>query len=251
MSEPLPLMYDELADWFHLLTAPDEYAEEAAEVVRILEAHMKPPLGSMLELGSGGGNLASHLSGQLRMTLTDLSPAMLEVSRSINPRAEHVVGDMRDLRLGRAFDAVIAHDAIGYMTTLTDLRAALETAAVHLRPGGAAVFLPDWTRELYRPHTEHGGRDGDGRALRYLEWDRHPGPDETTVTTDYVVVTRDAAGESRVYHEQHVLGLFRRADWLRLMDEVGFRADRVTGTEGRDIFVGVRRGSERQRAVPG
>ena len=34
MSEALPLMYSDLADWFHLLSAPDEYSEEAAFISR-------------------------------------------------------------------------------------------------------------------------------------------------------------------------------------------------------------------------
>ena len=32
MADATPRMYGELADWFHLLTAPDEYAAEAAQV---------------------------------------------------------------------------------------------------------------------------------------------------------------------------------------------------------------------------
>lgn len=98
-------MYGELAPWFHLLTPPEEYAGEAASVLRLLRQQVDGPLGTLLELGSGGGNIASHLRHELRLTLTDLSPAMLELSRKINPGIEHVVGDMRSLRLGRTFDA--------------------------------------------------------------------------------------------------------------------------------------------------
>ena len=46
---------------------------------------------------------------------------------------------MRTLRLGRTLDAVLVHDAVTYLTTDEDLRAAMETAFAHLRPGGAAV----------------------------------------------------------------------------------------------------------------
>jgi len=35
---------------------------------------------------------------------------MLELSRTINPELEHLVGDMRTIRLGRTFDAVLIHD---------------------------------------------------------------------------------------------------------------------------------------------
>ena len=238
MSDHAPLMYGVLADWFHLLTPPRDYADEAAEVRELLEAAVTPPLLRVLELGSGGGNLASHISGQLEMTLTDTEPAMLTLSRTINPRAEHLVGDMRTLRLGRTFDAVIVHDAIGYMTTEADLMAAFETAFIHLRDGGAAIFMPDWVADTFEPRTEYGGSDDGERALRYLEWDRDIEPDGHSVVTDYVIVTRSEAGTVSVHHDEHRLGIFSRATWLRLLGEAGFDARRMRRTDGLDVFLG-------------
>lgn len=103
------------------------------------------------------------------MTLVDLSPEMLAVSRALNPECEHLASDMRTIRLGRLFDAVFIHDAIMYMTTEIDLRAAMATVYLHCRPGGVALFVPDHVRETFTPSTEYGGPDGEQRALRYLE----------------------------------------------------------------------------------
>ena len=233
-------LYDELADWFHLLTAPEEYADEAAFILDLLREHVDGPLGTLLELGSGGGNTASHLRAHLRLTLTDLAPAMLDLSRTLNPGCEHLLGDMRTLRLGRTFDAVLVHDAIMYMTSEADLRAALETAFVHLRPGGAAVIAPDCLRETFRPTTEHGGHDGEGRALRYLEWSYDPDPDDTTFLTDFSILLREGADDVRVRFDRHVEGLFPRATWFGLLREIGFEASTVVDRWERDVFVGVR-----------
>ena len=71
------------------------------------------------------------------------------LSRTLNPGCEHVLGDMRTLRLGRTFDAVFAHDAVMYMATEDALRACMGTAFAHTRPGGVAVFVPDFTRETF------------------------------------------------------------------------------------------------------
>lgn len=240
MSET-PLMYDRLAGWFHLLTPPADYVEEAAEARALLEAHVQGPLRSVLELGSGGGNLASHLSGSLEMTLVDPAPGMVELARSINPRARHLVGDMRTLRLEQRFDAVLVHDAITYMTTEADLRAALSTARHHLRPGGAAIFLPDWVLDTYEPQSECGGSDEEGRGLRYLEWDRAVAPDGHTVRTDYVIVLREG-DEVTVHHDVHTLGIFDRATWTRLLAEVGLEPHRVMTGEAHDAFIGRRPG---------
>jgi hypothetical protein len=62
---------------------------------------------------------------------------------------------------------VFVHDAIMYMTTEDDLRAALRTVAAHLAPGGVALVAPDATAETFREATEHGGgEDTGGRMAR-------------------------------------------------------------------------------------
>jgi ubiquinone/menaquinone biosynthesis C-methylase UbiE len=111
MGESLPRLYTELAGWYHLLTSPNEYGEEADFYWScFVEAAGTPPR-TLLELGSGGGNMALHYKRRLSSTtLTDLSPDMLALSQTINPELEHVQGDMRSLRLGRTFDAVLVHD---------------------------------------------------------------------------------------------------------------------------------------------
>lgn len=233
----IPRMYDELAGWFHLLTAPEEYAEEAGLILGLLREEAVGPVATMLELGSGGGNTASHLREHVRLTLTDVAPRMLDLSRRLNPGCEHLPGDMRSLRLGRSFDAVLVHDAIVYMTTADDLRAVFETAFVHLRPGGAALFAPDHVRETWRAATEHGGYDGEGRALRYLEWSWDPDPADTTYDVDFAILVREGDDAVRAVHERHVLGLFPRATWLHLLASTGFTSRIVADRWGRDLFV--------------
>ncbi len=246
MTDHLPRLYTDLAAWFHLLTAPEEYAEEAALYLRTMAEVGGAPPKTLLELGSGGGNTASHYKHHVIATLVDLSPRMLDISRDLNPECEHVLGDMRTVRLGRAFDAVLVHDAVMYLTTEADLKRAIETAFVHLRPGGVAVFVPDCVRETFVPATEHGGHDGDGRALRYLEWTTDPDPTDTTFTVDYAYLLHENGRPTRCEYERHVVGLFGREDWLRLIGEVGFRATvrRQAQPEPEagvpELFVGVR-----------
>ena len=122
-------MYSDLAPWFHLLTRPDDYADEAAFTIQVVEGTIEGEARTLLELGSGGGNNASHLKRRFECTLTDLSTQMLELSRTLNPECEHLVGDMRALRLDRVFDVVFAHDALSYLTTEDDLRFLLDETA--------------------------------------------------------------------------------------------------------------------------
>lgn len=215
-------MYTELASWWPLLSLPEEYAEEAAFYQKtLIEACERPPH-TLLEIGSGGGNNASHLKSRFQMVLVDLSPGMLEVSRRLNPECEHIVGDMRTVRLGREFDCVFIHDAISYMATEADLQQAIETAYIHCRPGGAALFAPDHVKENFRSTTDSGGHDGERESLRYLEWTWDPDPTDSTCVVDYAYLLRGSDGSVRVVHDRHTEGLFSRPDWLRLLSAAGF-----------------------------
>lgn len=240
----MPLMYDELADWWPLLSPPDEYAEEAAQYLVAMTRASRRPVRSVLELGSGGGNNASHLKQHVGMTLVEPAPGMLEVSRRLNPECEHVQGDMRHARLGRDFDAVFVHDAVCYMTTRDDLRRAMETAYVHCRPGGVALFAPDCTRETFAPSTDHGGTDGDGRALRFLEWTWDPDPADETFIADYTLVLREGM-DVRVRQDRHLEGLFPRSAWLGLLASAGFEPGTASFTHSGvdrplEVFIGRR-----------
>jgi SAM-dependent methyltransferase len=218
------LLYSELAAWWPLVSPPAEYAAEAALYHRLLAEACDGSLRDLLELGSGGGNNALHLKAHARLVLVDVAPAMLEVSRALNPECEHVAGDMRSVRLGRQFDAVFVHDAVCYLTTAAELRAAIETAYVHCRPGGAVLFAPDHVRETFVPSTDWHGTDADDRALRYLEWTWDPDPSDSSYVVDYAYLLREPDGSVRVEQERHVEGLFPREEWLRLLREAGFTA---------------------------
>jgi SAM-dependent methyltransferase len=248
-NSDLPRLYRDLADWWPVLSAPEDYAEEAEFYRRAIMSEAVVPPKTLLELGCGGGNNASHLKKYFLMTLVDISPGMLDVSRSLNPECEHALGDMRDVRLGRHFDAVFIHDAIVYMTTEQDLRRAIRTAYEHCRPEGVVLFAPDFTRETFRARTSHGGHDHEHRALRYLEWDWDPDPGDTTYFTDMVYLLREEGRTIRCIHDRHTLGLFSRDVWIKVMTDTGFAARSLPFAHSEfqgfatDVFVG-RKSSE-------
>ncbi len=236
-------LYSDLAEWWPLMAPASESAEEAAFYALVLQAYSRDPVGSLLELGSGGGNNASHLKQKFRLTLVDSAPRMLAVSRALNPECEHIEGDMRTLRLDRVFDAVFVHDAIRYMTSESNLRQAIRTAFTHCRAGGMVLFAPDHVRETFRESTDHGGSDGEHGALRYLEWTYDPDPRDAMYTVDYAYLLRGRDGEVRVEYDRHTAGLFARQVWLQLMTEAGFEPQVVafpTSIHGAplEVFVG-------------
>jgi len=229
-------LYAELADWWPLMSPPDDYAEEADTIAGLLAPSPGPEPPRLLELGSGGGHLASHLKARFTMVLADLSSLMLDLSRRLNPECRHVEGDMRRLRLDETFDAVLIFDALSHLCTMADLEAALVTARVHLRPGGVAVFCPDGTAETFQPDVSTGGTDGAGRAMRYMEWTRLTA-DGSATETDFVYLLREGDGPTRVEVDHVRLGLFSRAQWGAAIARAGFETvDRHT-VSARDVFV--------------
>ncbi len=243
-SDVRPKLYRELSTWYRLFTPVSDYRDEATcyrdALARALKleggrpsssprALAPPTLGlrrapSLLELGCGAGHNAAYLTSTFACTLTDISPEMLALSGELNPEAEHALGDMRTLRLGRSFDAVLVHDAVMYMTTKSDLEAAITTAFVHTQPGGAAIFAPDYVRESFAPRVDVGGSDGGERGVRFLEWTFDPDPGDDTYVVDYAIMLREGR-DVRVEHDRHIEGLFSRRTWVELLEETGYSVE--------------------------
>jgi SAM-dependent methyltransferase len=239
-------LYNDLASIARLLSPPAEYAEEASSWRTVLRARLGHGRHHLLELGVGGGHNLSHLTAEFDATAVDLSAAMLEQCRALNPGVELHVGDMRTVRLGRTFDAVLIHDAICYMTTEAELRAAFGTAAAHLRPGGVFVTSPDFTAETFRSPSIETATHGDGDVeVTYFEYAWDPDPADTTVEFLMTYVIREG-NRARLEHDRHVLGLFPKATWLRVLGEAGFDVEERTfalGPEAKPytLLVGTRR----------
>ena len=82
-------LYQELADWWPLISPPGEYAAEAAYLAGLFTS-AAIEVRDVLDLGSGGGNVAVHLKDRLNLTLVDLSAGMLAVSSGSTPSARTV-----------------------------------------------------------------------------------------------------------------------------------------------------------------
>lgn len=237
-------LYRELASWWQLFSPVAEYADEAQSFIKILQENCQLPGRTVLELGSGAGSNAFYLKEHFEMTLVDVSPQMLAVSRVINPELDHLAGDMRVVRLNRLFDRVFIHDAICYMTTEEDLRQTIETAYLHCKPDGVAVVAPDYVRETFTASTEQGGRDGGGddandknRALRWLMWTFDPDLNDTTYAVHFAFLLKENE-VVKVEHDQHLEGLFARETWLRLFEQAGFyQPEIIVDLYDREVFV--------------
>ena len=142
--------FDAYARCYDLLYRDKDYVAEAAFVDTVLRRHLSAGALQLLELGCGTGGHAVPLA-QLNHAIegVDLSPRMLErakarcdeLPQAVARRLNFQQGDIRELRLGKTFDAVVSlFHVMSYQTNDDDLAAVLAAARQHLRPGGVLLF---------------------------------------------------------------------------------------------------------------
>jgi SAM-dependent methyltransferase len=212
--------------------------DEYARLRRRQPAGARP---SLLELGAGGGHVLAHLEPDFACTASDLSAAMLDNCEKLVPSARRVLGDMRTLRLDERFDVVLVADAIDYMASREDVRAALATAWAHLGPGGVLFVAPTYTRDNFVDGDADHDADPSGN-LTYLSYVHDPDPTDTEYELVLVYLIRDArtrAVEASV--DRHRCGLFLESEWLALMSEARFDAHRVEDDKAWTLFAGTKR----------
>ena len=222
------ILYDKLAYLWPVISPPEDYADEAVYWRNAIRESLGPGRHRLLELGVGGGHNLSHLTSEFDAAAVDISPNMLELSRGLNPTVEHHLGDMRTVRLpDRVFDAVLIHDAICYMQTEDDLRAAFATAHAHVRLGGLLLVAPDLVRDTFRPGMRLSwSTERDGVDIHTEEVVNDADPSDTVVESHFTYTITER-GARRVEQDIHVTGLFPISTWMALMEESGFRTDRI------------------------
>lgn len=223
---PAHQLYNQMAWLWPLMSPPEDYQDEAAQLRKQLAPklrHITDRKPTLLELGSGGGHMVHHLREHYAITATDLSPAMLKLSRKLNPDIAHQPGDMRTLRLKKTFDIVFIHDALGYMTTAADLKRAIQTAWVHLEPQGLLVLMPDDLRETFadlQTATDVAETD-DGKRVTLISHVQAVDPAYTQydLTMTFFI---EHQGKTRVVEDCHRCGLFAAEEWSNTLTQIGF-----------------------------
>jgi SAM-dependent methyltransferase len=234
MVLPTHRLYTDLAWLWPAFSPPADYADDAGQWRDALRQRLGPGRHSLLELGSGGGHTLSHLTDDFNVTAVDLSPQMLALSQELNPEVPHHRGDMRDIRLGKQFDAVAIHDAVCYLLTEQDLLATFATARQHLHPGGILLLTPDYLKESFSgPRVLHWICFDASPPFTVIEYCYDLDGTDTTMESLFLFLIHEPTG-LRVVEDRHITGLFPSTTWLQLLDEAGFDAELHTlpGYEG-------------------
>lgn len=102
--------------------------------------HVRPS-GTVLDVGCGMAEPMARyiIESGYRVVGVDSSPTLIAMCRARFPDAEWLVADMRQMALGRRFDAVLAWNSFFHLH-MGDQRAMFGRFAAHMLPGGPLMF---------------------------------------------------------------------------------------------------------------
>lgn len=225
-------LYSDLA-WIWPLWEPvDDYRDETTFIIAEAEHLMQQRIGTILDLGCGGGKHAFHFARHAAVTGVDLSASMLTLARELNPGSDFCIGDIRSVRLGTTFDMVFLNDAASYMLSEDELRQLFATAKAHLAQGGVMAVIPDHFTETFENGETTVHRCGqENSPIVIIENVFDTNPDDTICEATFVYLIRQN-GELTIETDRHEWGLFPKTVWLRLLEEAGFEVlERVYNTK--------------------
>ncbi len=246
-------LYGDLAWVWPVLSPVGDYRGEGRALLKLLVDRLEIKRGddglTLLDMGCGSGHLHSYLTGRFEVTGVDLSSAMIKQARRVNPGAKYVKGDLRTVKAGEWFDAVLLHDAVSYMQTRLDLVKAMKNVKAHLRPGGVAVVLPDYLQETFVPgEGAEVEAEVDGRHLQALSRVESAGRGRFALLMTFVI-TDLKSGRRRVIEDRHICGLFGMTGWLAAFEKAGLSACVVQKAKGKWTPMGKRNGGMKAGAV--
>ena len=227
-------MYTDLAGLWPIISPPEDYVAESEFIARMVREHADVAVQSLLHLGCGGGHNDHTLKLHFSVTGVDSSLDMLSLARRLNPEVMYEEGDMRSVRLNRVFDAVCILDSINYMLTEDDLKAAFDTAFVHLRPGGVLLTCVEDARQGFKQNTTRCSvhKTGD-TEVTLIENAYDPDSSDTTYESTFIYLVRER-GDLKIETDRHLCGLFTMNVWYDNLRMAGFEVRQLSLDEGAD-----------------
>jgi SAM-dependent methyltransferase len=235
-------MYGDHAELYDLIYHHKDYDAEVARLVELLGEEGVGESSRLLDAACGTGEHLRRLANRFDVTGLDLSEAMLAIARGKVPDAPLLRDDLESFRVDHPFDAVLClFSSIGYLVGEDRLRAASDSFAKAVRPGGVLIVEPWIAPEQFRPgHAFLDTYSSDDVKIARASYSVVR--DDISVIQFRWIVTRAGRGIES-FEESHETWLCSRDRMAAIFEDAGFetRFEPDGLMRERGLFVGRKR----------
>ena len=215
-----------------------DYKGETDYLLTVIAAHGISKKAKLLDVACGTGMHIKHFREHFQVEGLDLSPKFAAVSMANNPGVQFHTGDMRNFSLQSRYDVITClFSAIGYMTSPSDLRAAVVNLGRHLLPQGVLLVEPWLTPDQWKVGRVHmTSVDEEELKIVRMVTTRRKGI-VSCFDMHYLIGTPEGVSH---FVEDHRAGLFTVDQHKQTFVEAGLNVEYdELGPTGRGLYIGL------------
>jgi ubiquinone/menaquinone biosynthesis C-methylase UbiE len=231
-------MFTKTAEFYDLIYSFKDYQSKTEQLLKLLTPS-HPPGSHLLDIACGTGQHLFFLKNYFQVDGLDLSEELLQAARARNPDVVFYHANMQDFQLTQQYDVITClFSSIGYLLTLANLTAGIQTMVRHLKPGGTLVIEPWFTPETWQAGTVHAVLiDKHDLKIARVNTSFVDGR-RSYFDLHYLIGTPQGTEH---FVEQHELGLFHTEEMLEILNAASLETTYdPEGLTGRGLFVGRR-----------
>ena len=227
-------VFDRYGHYYDLLYRDKDYEAEVEYVARALRS-AAPKTATLLEFGSGTARHGRLFASRgFQVVGVERSKSMVNVAQTVQSLTgagsfSCTQGDIATVKLGRAFDAVIAlFHVLSYQTADAEIAQTFANAAAHLNPGGLFLFDlwhgPAVLQQAPSIRTKRVA-DANTRLTRIANPELHP--ENHIVTVRYTIKVESIRdNRTETFQEEHQMRYFFPNEIESLARENQFKVER-------------------------
>ncbi|MBZ2165529.1 class I SAM-dependent DNA methyltransferase [Methanobacterium spitsbergense] len=240
-------LYKKFAVYYDKIYKNVDYAGESEFINWAVNKHKTSSGFEIMDMACGTGSHAKILKNSFKVTGVDINEDMIKIAQDKVPEADFIIGNMKDLNIGKKFDVIICiFSAIHYNRDLKELDITLTNFYNHMKDGGILIYdlsfnTENWIEGLVSLDTVVEDKL---KIARMCQSQLKNG----IFNANFVFLVKDD-GKFDFDIDEHELGVFKINDVSDLMEKIGFKtfiyADFKekkweSGEGQRPIFVGVK-----------
>ncbi len=234
-------LYNTFAEYYDCLHSKKNYANEVAELKKIIRKYKKSNGDDLLDVACGTGQHISFFQKDFSCTGIDLHKSMLKVARKKNPSISFKQSEMENFHLRKRFDIITClYGSVSYTLTVRNLKTTVDNFVHHLQPGGVVIIEPYFSNKQFKPNcpTLSTVEDKDLKIAR-VSLSRRKGK----LATRNMIMTVVEKGKGVFsFEDKRDIALFAPKQILTVMKQAGLKAFRIKNaiTPDFDLYVGVK-----------